>query len=943
MSEPAVMIACPAPGCGAMNHASAVYCSRCGAELPHGDGDYELPIKGFEGTPDEVERQWFEKCYKGRGDTMLQLTWRAVLLGSLLGGILSLTNIYIGLKAGWGFGVAITACILSYAIWTTLYKLGIVKTQMTILENNCMQSTASSAGYSTGGTLISAFAAYIMLNNATLPLPLMFGWVFFLAVLGVTMAIPMKRQMINVEQLRFPSGVAAAETLRALHSHGDKGLRSAKALGIAGVLAAISKLWTEGLAVIWHVLEPFQLSAFFGKINAAVFGATWMSRTVLFSWEPMFIAAGAITGVRVCASMLIGGTLCWMVFVPIGLDENVITLTVTEKSANSLVDLDFRTTERLRRYAAYNDTIRTLKWEGIMTTEDRAALKALSSDPWYHSLIERLYVRSQFQARTPLATMPSVNLTGDLEGVVRYDARHAALEMPAVVAPDVVEKLRAAGGSPEFQAAVTALTERSILPSYEPLWAAVDLDEPKLKIPDNLAARLSYDASAKKLLWRGDLTDADRERIRAVSASPAFLAAVDALPAAVSSRKIEVPEALAAVVQYDAEVRALRARGALPTDATKTWSDQVKDDPAAAKAVASLVAASKAGRASENFRDIVAWTLWGGTACMVTSGLLAFLLQWKSAVRAFAGFFQMFGAARDSKRADIDAIETPTSWFIIGQVVSLIAISWLAHYSFGMPYWQSVLAVILTFALALVACRVTGETDTTPIGAMGKIMQLTFGIVHPAKTAGDVMAMNVNLMAANITAGAAGSSADLLTDLKSGYLLGAHPRRQFIAQFAGIFAGTIVTVLTFSVLVPDASVLGTTQFPAPAALTWKGVAEALSQGIGMLGPVKTWSIAIGGAVGIILPILSMTLPKRAQKFVPSAAGLALAWVFQWYYALLFFLGSILGWVIEKRWPKAAQEYTFPIAAGVIAGESLMGVALIFWENGPEMVRKFLGG
>ena len=152
---------------------------------------------------------------------MPQLTWRAVLMGSLLGSVLSLTNLYIGLKSGWGFGVAITACILSYAIWSGLYKLGLAGTPMTILENNCMQSTASSAGYSTGGTLISAFAAYMMLNPAApLPIWMILVWVFFLAVMGVTMAIPMKRQMINIEQLRFPSGIAAAETLRALHSHG---------------------------------------------------------------------------------------------------------------------------------------------------------------------------------------------------------------------------------------------------------------------------------------------------------------------------------------------------------------------------------------------------------------------------------------------------------------------------------------------------------------------------------------------------------------------------------------------------------------------------------------------------------------------------------------------------------------------------------------------------
>jgi hypothetical protein len=130
--------------------------------------DWPLPVAGFKGTPEEIERQWYEQVYRGQGDRMAQLTWRAVLLGSCLGGVLSLTNLYIGLKAGWGFGVAITASILSYAIWTSLLKVGLARAPMTILENNCMQSTASSAGYSTGGTLVSAFAAYIIVNQQSM-------------------------------------------------------------------------------------------------------------------------------------------------------------------------------------------------------------------------------------------------------------------------------------------------------------------------------------------------------------------------------------------------------------------------------------------------------------------------------------------------------------------------------------------------------------------------------------------------------------------------------------------------------------------------------------------------------------------------------------------------------------------------------------------------------
>ena len=279
--------------------------------------NYQLPVNGFTGTPEQIERQWFEQCYTGRGDRVKQLTLRALIMGTLLGTILSVTNIYIGLKSGWAFGVAITACILSYAIWSAVYRIGLARTPMTILENNCMQTAASAAGYSTGGTLISAFAAYMMIYNTSLPFWHLVAWVFLLAILGVTMAVPMKRQMINAEQLKFPSGVAAAETLKALHSRGARGLASAKALAVTGLVAAFVKFWSEGLVLITPHAEKLQLGYWFGKFNALPWVQPWANRTVTVSTEFMFIAAGAITGVRVCTSMMLGAVTCWMIFVPL--------------------------------------------------------------------------------------------------------------------------------------------------------------------------------------------------------------------------------------------------------------------------------------------------------------------------------------------------------------------------------------------------------------------------------------------------------------------------------------------------------------------------------------------------------------------------------------------------------------------------------------------------
>ena len=289
----------------------------------------------------------------------------------------------------------------------------------------------------------------------------------------------------------------------------------------------------------------------------------------------------------------------------------------------------------------------------------------------------------------------------------------------------------------------------------------------------------------------------------------------------------------------------------------------------------------------------------------------------------------------------MDAIETPTSWFIAGQLISLVALMVLAKWTFGMPYWESVLTVPLAFLLSLVACRVTGETDTTPVSAMGQTTQLIFGGITPA-SANIALNTNITLMSANITASAAGSSADLLTDLKSGYLLGAHPRKQFLAQFAGIFAGTLVTVLCFRIMVPDASVLGGKQFPAPSAQTWKAVAVVVSQGITKLAAVKMWSIVIGAIVGVILPLLAKIFPKY-EKWIPSAAGIGLAWTFQWYYSLLFFLARSSATDWRRRRPNKLRSFLFPVASGIVAGGSLMAVLVIFCDNGPQMIRQLFGG
>jgi hypothetical protein len=133
-----------------------------------------------------------------------------------------------------------------------------------------------------------------------------------------------------------------------------------------------------------------------------------------------------------------------------------------------------------------------------------------------------------------------------------------------------------------------------------------------------------------------------------------------------------------------------------------------------------------------------------------------------------------------------------------------------------------------------------------------------------------------------------------------------------------------------------------------AQLTWRAVLMGLLLGaLSSLAhatfrmPYWQSAVAVGGLVGILLPLLAKIFPKY-EPWIPSAAGLGLAWTFQWYTSLLFFLGAVIGYGFEKTAPRQSKEFTFPVAFGIIAGGSLMAVFLIFWENGPQMLRQLLG-
>ena len=569
-----------------------------------------------------------------------QLTVRACMAGMLLGGVMSLSNLYVALKTGWSIGVSITAGILAYAIFAVLLKLKIVRTAFGMLENNAMQSVASAAGYMTGGGTVAAIPALMMITGTPMAGWPMFFWISSIAMLGVVMAIPMKMQMINVEQLRFPTGIAAAETLKALHGEeGSEGAAKARLLGWGGAAGAVVAFLRDAKApwMPWNLPEKIVIP------GITLAGRPLTDYTLSFEGSLIMLGAGAIMGFRAAWSMLLGAFINFGVIAPM------------------------------------------------------------------------LYAR----------------------GII----------------------------------------------------------DPKL-----------------------------------------------------------------------------------------------------------------------GYKNIVAWSVWFGSAMILTSGLLAFAFEWRTVARAFKSVTGAFGGpdGEESK-------EVPMLWFFIGLALLTPLVVFLEWFLFGIKVWMGLLSVVLSFFIAIVACRATGETDTTPTGALGKITQITFGALDPGN-------MTTNLMTANVTGGVGLHAADLLTDLKSGYLLKADPRQQFWAQFFGVVAGSVFVVPAYRLLIPTADLLGTDKWPAPGAQTWKGVAVLLAQGFHTLHPSAQLALGVGAVLGVMLVLIEKAFPKQ-RRFIPSPTGLGLAFTTPAFNTISMFLGALVALILELKRPVLAERTIVPVSSGFIAGESLVGVLI----------------
>ena len=305
------------------------------------------------------------------------------------------------------------------------------------------------------------------------------------------------------------------------------------------------------------------------------------------------------------------------------------------------------------------------------------------------------------------------------------------------------------------------------------------------------------------------------------------------------------------------------------------------------------------------------WLIWPGVAMMVSEAMTALALSWKTFIRALK--FSTNNNNKSSKEKNTEQI--PNSWWIGGLIFGSLLAILISSMAFNIKWYFGLLSIALSAILAIVAVRSVGETDINPIGGMGKVTQLVFGALAPGHTP-------TNLMSAALTGAGASQAADMMQDLKTGKMIGASAKKQFIGQLFGICTG-IVCVVPVYYIFSKAYKIGEGQMPAPAAHAWKAMAELLSKGFDALPQYSIYAVIVAAALGTLFAILQKS--KSLKSYVPSGLAMGIAFIIPAYYSFVMLYGLIIWLIWKKISPDSNEKMTFSLASGLIAGEGLMGI------------------
>lgn len=160
-------------------------------------------------------------------------TFRGVTVGLVIGVIICFSNTYFGLQTGWVSGMAMPASLIGFAFFKTISKH--LRLPFTPVENVLVQTVAGAVGtmpLGLGFVGVMPSLEFLLKKSEGAPIDLslwrLIVWGIGLCLFGVVFAVPLRKQVIIREKLKFPSGTATALMISVLHggAHGKEAKES---------------------------------------------------------------------------------------------------------------------------------------------------------------------------------------------------------------------------------------------------------------------------------------------------------------------------------------------------------------------------------------------------------------------------------------------------------------------------------------------------------------------------------------------------------------------------------------------------------------------------------------------------------------------------------------------------------------------------------------------
>jgi uncharacterized oligopeptide transporter (OPT) family protein len=232
-----------------------------------------------------------------------ELTPRAILIAILVAALMGAAEPAVVLKIGYGPNMSVVSAFLGFI---AISLIGLVTgTRGTRFENNLVQTAGTAAGSGVGFMAV-VLAAIDMLNqrglmNLHLSTLQIFSWLAPAGLLGVLLAVPLRKHYIDQENLPFADGTAAGETLLVLDQGPKEAGPRVAALAFGGGLSAVLTALRDGAGV---VRSHFAFTFLSPNADALRLGT---------EVGVLSLGAGLLIGLRVTLSMGLGMVLAWVV------------------------------------------------------------------------------------------------------------------------------------------------------------------------------------------------------------------------------------------------------------------------------------------------------------------------------------------------------------------------------------------------------------------------------------------------------------------------------------------------------------------------------------------------------------------------------------------------------------------------------------------------------